>query len=166
MIIAITGTPGTGKTSIAKKLAEEMEYHIIDVNQFIKQHLQLIIERDHARETNIIDEDHLVELLQKHLVEEHIEDVIIDSHLSHYLPHSLVDICIVLSCDLRILKERLRNRGYNQLKIQENLEAEAFDTILEEAEDEGHTIIHLHTEKHLNSKKIIEKIEAKQKKIR
>jgi adenylate kinase len=42
----------------------------------------------------------------------------------------------VLRCDPRILEKRLRNRGWNEKKIQENVLAEVLDICLSEAIDE------------------------------
>ena len=36
-MIALTGTPGTGKSSIAKKLAKKLGYELIDLNDVIKK---------------------------------------------------------------------------------------------------------------------------------
>ena len=43
--------------------------------------------------------------------------------MSHLLD---VDFVIVLERDLKSLKEELEKRGYNELKIKDNLESEAF----------------------------------------
>ena len=37
MIIIVTGTPGTGKTEIAKALAKEIKFNYLDVNLLIKE---------------------------------------------------------------------------------------------------------------------------------
>ena len=36
-IIVITGTPGTGKTSLAYLLAEKLEYRVISLGEFAKE---------------------------------------------------------------------------------------------------------------------------------
>jgi broad-specificity NMP kinase len=35
--IIVTGTPGTGKTTLAKKLSKKLKYAYIDVNNVIKE---------------------------------------------------------------------------------------------------------------------------------
>ena len=57
-------------------------------------------------------------------------DIIIDSHLSHYLPRKYVDLCIVTKCDIKVLKNRLKNKKYSKSKVRENLDAEIFDICL------------------------------------
>ena len=35
--VVVTGTPGTGKTTIAKKLANKLNFYYVDVNQIISK---------------------------------------------------------------------------------------------------------------------------------
>lgn len=158
MIIAITGTPGTGKTTLAKKLAKKLDYPILDVNEFIKEHEDVVLEYDKERETKIVEENMLIDLIVEHIKTEGILDLIVESHLAHYLPSKVVGKCLVLSCDLKKLKERLEERGYNELKIKENLEAETFDTILQESMDEGHDVIQIDTSKKFSLSNIVKQI--------
>ena len=37
MIIIISGTPGTGKTTLAKKLMAKLNYPLLNINKFIKE---------------------------------------------------------------------------------------------------------------------------------
>ena len=162
MIIAISGTPGTGKTTLAEGLTERLGYHLIDVNAVINEHEELVIENDKERDTKIIDEDSLLEILKEKIEtnKKGNKGIIIDSHLSHMLDRGSIDVCIVLSCDLSILKKRLEARGYNELKIEENLEAEAFDEILEEAKENGHDVISLRTDKDVDMRSLLEQIKG------
>ena len=57
--------------------------------------------------------------------------------MSHHLPKSLVDLCIVTVCNLKILQERLEKRRYGKKKIRENLDAEIFGVCVEEAKAQG-----------------------------
>ena len=45
-IIIVTGTPGTGKTTIAKKLAKKLNFHYLDVNNVIKKYASSNIARE------------------------------------------------------------------------------------------------------------------------
>ena len=135
--IIVSGIPGTGKTTVAKKIANEKDYIYVDVKEVIKKH-NLSEGYDKARDTEIID----IDRLNKALIEiiETERNVVIDSHLSHYLPKKYVDKCIITKCDLKELKKRLAKRGYSKEKIRENLDAEIFDTCRVEALEAGYDI--------------------------
>lgn len=137
-VIIVSGTPGTGKTKLAKKLAKEKNAEHIDVNQIIKEN-KLHESYDRKRKCYIVDHKKLNKALIK-LIKDSKKDLVIDSHLSHYLPSKYVDLCIITKTDLKVLKERLKARKYSQEKIKENLEAEALDTCLVEALENKHKV--------------------------
>src|SRR3989344_8703068 len=103
-IICVTGTPGSGKTALSKKLAKKLDFYYIDVNKIISKH-KLSEGYDQKRKTKVIS----VVKLNKALIKEisaltkkpiserstQLNGIIIDSHLSHYLPRKFVDFCIV-----------------------------------------------------------------------
>ena len=118
-IHALTGTPGTGKTSISKNLNKEI-IHLSD----------LYPNSSEGRNQNgewIIDLDILNKLTQEKLK----DDTIIEGHLSHFIDN--IDQIIVLRCDPRELRKRMEMRDYNIEKIEENLEAEAIGLIYSQA---------------------------------
>ncbi len=137
MAIIVTGTPGTGKTAFAKKLANKLKYRYLDVNRIISEK-NIEEGYDQERKCRIIDvkklNNVLVELIKKD------KKVVIDSHLSHYLPKKYVEKCYVTRCDIKELEKRLKKRKYPKEKIRENLDAEIFDVCLIEAKDKGHNI--------------------------
>ena len=69
-----------------------------------------------------------------------VKGLVIDSHLSHYLPKEYVDTCIITKCNLKLLKKRLEERGYSKNKVRENLDVEIFDTCRLEALEAGHKV--------------------------
>ena len=141
--LTITGTPGTGKTLLAKKLAKRHGYAYVDVNALIAKH-KLHERYDRKLKTKIINQKKLAKFLVtliSHIRATNAKGVVIDSHLSHHLPPSLVDVCYVTACSLPVLKQRLKKRGYSSRKIRDNLEAEAFQSCLIEAQELGHKII-------------------------
>jgi adenylate kinase len=141
IITIVTGTPGTGKTTVAKRLAKKHNATYIDVNEVIKEH-KLGKDYDKARNVKIIDTKKLNHYLIKIIKEAKAnkESLIIDSHLSHYLPKENVDICIVTKTTLRKLQNRLKKRKYSKAKIQENMECEIFDICLMEAKEAGYRV--------------------------
>ncbi|HOW16017.1 adenylate kinase family protein [Methanosarcina sp.] len=132
MLIGLTGTPGTGKTSVSKLLEKRRGWKVIYLNDLIKEE-HLYTEVDEKRDAVVAD----MELIQSRLGEiiDEMEKgsingiVILESHLAHYI----TDIVIVLRAYPPELKKRLEKRGYSEEKINENAEAESIDLILAEA---------------------------------
>jgi broad-specificity NMP kinase len=144
MIIVVTGTPGTGKSSLAKALAKSLKITYIDVNKIIGAN-RLIEYYDKKRQTNVVDENKMSKILVEMIKKD--KNLVIDSHLAHYIPKKYVDYCVVTKCGLKMLKKRLEKRGYHAEKVKENLEAEIFDICLTEAIEAKHNIILLDTTK-------------------
>jgi len=142
-VICISGTPGTGKTFLAKNLAKKTRYILINLNKILKEN-KLKEKYDQKRKCYIIDTKKLNRILID-LIKKSKQDIIIDSHLSHYLPKKYVDLCIITKCDLKILEKRLKKRRYPKTKIRENLDCEIFDVCFNEAKENKHKVIIIDT---------------------
>lgn len=130
MLIGLTGTPGTGKTSVSKFLERKRHWKVIHLNDLIKEE-HLYTEVDEERDTVIADMELVRRLLAEIISGKENELIILESHLAHYI----ADIVIILRAYPPELKTRLKARGYSEEKIRENIEAEALDVILIEAFD-------------------------------
>ncbi len=137
MAIIVTGSVGTGKTTFAEKLAKKLNYRYVDVNKIISER-DLEEGYDEERNCKIIDTDKLNKVLIEIIKKDN--KLVIDSHLSHYLPKKYVEKCYVTKCNLKELEKRLKKRNYTKEKIRENLDTEIFDICLEEAKEAGHNI--------------------------
>jgi len=137
-VIIVTGTPGTGKTTFAKKLSKEKNYDYFDVNRIIKKY-NLSEGYDKRMKTHLVDVKKLNKILIRIIIKSK-KGLVIDSHLSHYLPKRYVELCYVIKCNIKKLKRRLIKRGYSKSKLRENLDAEIFDVCLTEAKERGHKI--------------------------
>jgi adenylate kinase len=155
MIIIISGTPGTGKTTLAKKLAKSLDYKLLNVNSLIKKN-KLHESYDKKRKCYVIDTKKLNKLLIEKIKAN--KNLIIDSHLSHYLPKKYVDLAIITKTYLKVLEKRLKKRRYNKQKIRENLDCEIFDTCYIEAKEKGHKVIKVDTTRGIKVKDILKKI--------
>jgi adenylate kinase len=124
---ALTGTPGTGKTTVTDMLAGDGEPSVdlapIHLNDLIEAE-GLYEAVDEERDSLVADLNALAERLADR------DDVLIESHLAHHLP---ADRVIVLRCRPEDLANRLRERGAAETEVAENAESEALDVILAEA---------------------------------
>lgn len=145
--IVVTGSVGSGKTTVSKKLAGKLKLNYIDVNKLIKEE-KLDSGYDKKRKCKIIDIGRLNNSLIN-LIKNSKKDLIIDSHLSHYLPSKYVDLCIVTKCNMKVIEKRLKKRKYGKDKIRENLDVEIFDVCLNEAKALNHRILVIDTSKTL-----------------
>lgn len=144
-VIVVSGVPCTGKTTLSKLIAKKFNFKCINVNKFIKEN-KLYNYFDRKRNCFVVDVKKLNKYLIK-LIKKSKSNLIIDSHLAHYLPKNHVDLCIITKCNLKELKLRLNKRKYDKLKIKENLESEIFDVCLNEAKELGHNVLVVDTTK-------------------
>ena len=125
LLVAITGTPGVGKSTVSKILAHR--FHVIDIHSYAEQH-GLFEEYDEEAGSYDVDVEKLNDSMMSEIFSD--ENVFLDGHLSHFVD---CDIIIVLRCDPEILSERLKARGYDDRKVLENVQAEVLDVILGES---------------------------------
>ena len=119
--IALTGTPGTGKTSLSSKA----DYNTVSINDYYAE-----ISNGKDEEDNwLID----LEKLNEIIVTKNHSNTIFEGHVAHFLKN--IDKIIVLRCHPNELKKRLSSRNYSDGKVRENMEAEALNIICEEAID-------------------------------
>ena len=128
MIVALTGTPGIGKTSVSKIL--EKNFYVIDLNK-IATDKNFIIGIDKDRNSKIVDIEKLNDFINKSYNK--MELVFVEGHISHLLKS--VDKVIILRCNPNELRKRLSKKGWKKEKIKENIEAEILDIILCETVD-------------------------------
>lgn len=124
MIIAITGTPGTGKTSVSGLLINR-GFEVVDLNK-VACGKNFLIGKDEERDSLIVDMDKFDKYVKKNYKKKDL--VFIEGHLSHLLKSA--DKVIVLRRHPNELRKNLVNKGWKEKKIKENVEAEILDIIL------------------------------------
>jgi len=130
MLVALTGTPGTGKSSVAKILRKK-GYKVIALNRVILKR-KLIKGFDKKRKSWIVDIKKAERYLKEVEKKNKNKIIVIDSHISHLLN---VDFAIILRCSPEELEKRLKKKRWPKQKIIENVEAEIIDVIPVEAEE-------------------------------
>ena len=126
-LIVITGTPGVGKTSISKILAEKLGAIHIDVNKLVLDE-KLDIGYDKKRKCYIVDFEKVSKKLIGKIKITSEDNLILDGHYAtSVIDPKKIDRVFVLRCNPEELEKRLRERGYPQEKVYENLMAELLD---------------------------------------
>lgn len=128
--VAITGVPGSGKTTLAQALSAKAR--VVHLNDLAKD-AGLLTEKDEARGSFVVDMDDLADALNAALSRE-TRPVVVEGHFAHEMD---VDVVILLRCDPLVLVERLRARGWSEEKVRENVEAEALDVLAQDVLDTG-----------------------------
>lgn len=159
--ILITGTPGTGKTTLCEYLISNLPstFKTFDVTNLIKEH-NLHTGYDKEFQSYIFDDDKVVDYLEDEF-KKHPGGNIVDFHTCDFFPERWFDLVVVLRTDNTILYKRLEKRGYPQKKITENVECEIMQVLLDEAREsyKENIIVELHnnsvSDMENNAKKIL-----------
>lgn len=130
MILFITGTPGTGKTTVSRLLKEQLSLTLVDVNGLVED--EKLYTGIHKKGYKIVDIPALCSKLGNIIGNlGNGEDLLVEGHLSHFCDGA--DRVIVLRASPDILQDRLQDKGFKDRKITENIEAEALDVCAFEA---------------------------------
>lgn len=127
--MALTGTPGTGKSAAAEAL-KRRGVAVLAVNEEARR-AGLLRGRDRARGSFEVDVgalDRAVAARARRLPK--AAPLVLEGHLAHHLT---VDRALVLRCPPALLARRLRRRGWAERKVRENACAEAVGVIATEA---------------------------------
>ena len=143
MIVALTGTPGTGKSTVSQYLRKD-GYQVLDINEIVISK-NFILDYDDKRDTSEVDLKALNEYIQVQLTSglkvntnasdasQDTDVILLEGHIAHLL--AIIDRVIVLRCHPVELQKRLSAKGWSDVKVRENLEAEAVDAITIECID-------------------------------
>ena len=131
-VMLVTGTPGVGKTTLAKKLAEKLNAEYVNLTE-LSEKANLAKAKDKIRGTNIIDEAKMHREI-KTMIEKSQTDLVIDGHYAAAVtPKAYVTHIFVLRRNPVELRRVMRQLGFNAAKQEENLAAEILDVCLVEA---------------------------------
>lgn len=139
--VLITGTPGTGKSTLAEMLVEALNDSVTAPVQF--QHVpvsQIAIEKgmveeefDAERNTHVLDEDSVLDYMEDTMLIDTRGGCIVEYHSSDWFPERWFDLVVVLRTEIEFLVKRLDRRGYSESKVRENTECEIMQVCLDEA---------------------------------
>ena len=134
--VIICGTPGTGKSTLIGRLKSLALFKEVDFINLSKLAVDngCASDYDDELETHVIDEDKLDNVLRPMLEPANKSNVIECIHADMVDP-KLVDLVFVCRASNSHLYDRLKARGYNEIKIENNLQSEIFQTILDEASE-------------------------------
>ncbi len=114
--IGLTGTPGTGKKSVAPLTASLLGLRSVSINDLVGPHRI----RDEV-DTRALPAGLTAKLRAPSLLYGHL--------LPYVLDKSSVAKVVVLRCEPATLKERLTARGYQAAKVASNVEAELIGVV-------------------------------------
>ncbi|OAL33982.1 hypothetical protein AYO20_06817 [Fonsecaea nubica] len=141
--IIITGTPGVGKTttctqllSLASSSTPTINLKHLSINDLVKSR-SCHSGYDEDLQTLIVDDDKLMDEVEKDISDGEGEGGwVIDWHSTAGFAVRWVDLVVVLRCEeTSVLYDRLMARGYKDAKVQENMDAEIFGVVTEEAKE-------------------------------
>ncbi len=139
MIVAVSGTPGTGKTTASRRLSEITGLELVGLNQLA----------DRKGLHSGYDEERYCKIVNVGAIRSEIEkmkssgmNLIVESHYSHEMP---ADLVIVLRTNPREMRRRGKDKGWDFSKTEENVLAEIMEECKIESLEKGMVMRELDT---------------------
>ncbi|KNC50178.1 adenylate kinase isoenzyme 6 [Thecamonas trahens ATCC 50062] len=130
--VLVTGTPGVGKTTMCELLAEEAGMKHINFGSIL---LEGGFNAGYNAEfdTHDVTEENLADACDSIEAAMGEGGVILDYASCDYFPERWFDLVVVLVAETNSLFPRLEARGYSKKKVTENMQAEIFQVVLQDA---------------------------------
>jgi len=128
-ILVVAGTPGVGKSSISSILASRLRGFHINLTKLVKDE-ELNSGYDNRRETLLVDVDKVRQKVKK-MLKDMSGYIIVEGHFAMDIVASKdVSLAFVLRRNPWELRKTLRERGFEESKVIENVAAEILDVCL------------------------------------
>ncbi|ADM12416.1 putative nucleotide kinase [Encephalitozoon intestinalis ATCC 50506] len=141
MKILVTGTPGVGKTTFSLDISKRFGIPHVEMSRYIEEN-NLYEEYSETYKSLLFDDEVVRKSLEGYLLGK--ESYIIDTHSCGMAANIAFDLVFLMKAPVEVLYKRLKERGYDEDKIKENIECEIFGVVEEEVEglfgDNYHTI--------------------------
>lgn len=130
--VFVTGTPGTGKTTVARLLAKAIHAKYVNPTTLLRRK-GIDYTYDENKKTRIVSIRRLRSSLDS-LARRTDRGLVIDSHITFEITSCpILERVIVLRCNPTVLERRLKRKRWTKRKINENVVAEALDICLWDA---------------------------------
>ncbi len=139
MIVSVSGTPGTGKTSATKALSEITGWELIGLNE-LAERKGLHRGYDEERCCKIVDTGRIRSEVEK--MKSSGRNLLIESHYAHEMP---ADLVIVLRTNPGEMRKRGKEKGWDFSKTEENVMAEIMEECKIESLEKGMAMRELDT---------------------